>query len=266
MGDSQPLPERPRGRTHAVAPRRPRLLVAALVAIAAVSLVAAAVVQAVPGGGGSAPAVLGADAQAGSSIYASNCAPCHGPQGKGGIGPTLAAAAFPSLVSTKVRVGGGGMPAFGGKLAPADIDNVALYVAQKLADPAAGKASVTGGGGVYRLYCAGCHGGSARGGALVQGKNAPSLKNRPAANALAAMVRGPRNMPVFTGTLDVTQQASVARYIQAALQNPAHPGGWGLGFIGPVVEGIVSWLALVVLIFIAVWLAWQRGGAHRDRA
>ena len=88
----------------------------------------------------------------------------------------------------------------------------------------------------------------------------------PAANALAAVIRGPGNMPVFTGTLDVRQQASVALYIQATLVAPATPGGFGLGFIGPVVEGIVSWVALVALIFIAVWLAWRKGGVARGRS
>lgn len=266
MGDPQPLHERPRGRTLGVVPRRPRFLMFALAAAVAVSLVAAALVQGTPaGGGGAAQPLLAADAQAGASVYDNNCASCHGPQGKGGVGPTLAAAAFPSMVAQKVLVGGGGMPAFGGKIPAADIGNVAAYVAQRLADPSATKATVADGSTIYLLYCGGCHGAAGRGGALVGGRNAPSLQGRPPANALAAMVIGPGNMPVFTGSLDTRQQASVARYIQAAITHPAHPGGWGLGYIGPVAEGIASWLGLLVLVLIAVWLA-HRGGAKREHA
>ena len=121
------------------------------------------------------------------------------------------------------------------------------------------------GGVVYRLYCAGCHGATGRGGALVEGGNAPSLGGKPAANALAAMIAGPKNMPVFTGTLDVRQQAAVARYIHATLVRPETPGGYGLGFFGPVAEGIVAWAGLAVLILIAVWLAWRKGGTADDR-
>jgi mono/diheme cytochrome c family protein len=127
-------------------------------------------------------------------------------------------------------------------------------------------ATVPDGGVAYRLYCSGCHGATGRGGALVEGRNAPSFTGKPAANALAAVIRGPRNMPVFTGTLDVRQQTSVALYIQATLVAPPTPGGFGLFFIGPVVEGIVSWVALVALIYIAVWLAWKKGGAARGRS
>ena len=200
-------------------------------------------------------------------MYAGNCARCHGPKGQGLIGPTLAAAGFPSLVADKVEVGGGKpvpMPSFQHILSATDIANVAAYVSQDLADPASHAASVSQGGVVYRLYCGGCHSASGRGGAIVNGVNAPSLQTMPPANALAAMVLGPSNMPVFTGTLDVTQQTSVARYIEAALHGPPSPGGLPLGSLGPVTEGIASWLALVVLILIAVWLAW-RGGAARER-
>ena len=158
------------------------------------------------------------------------------------------------------------MPSFEGRLSDADIDNVAADVAQELADPAATRAGVADGGVAYRLYCAGCHGATGRGGALIEGANAPSLHDIPAANALSAMIAGPGNMPVFTGTLDIRQQTSVARYVQATITDPQAPGGYGLGFIGPVVEGIVSWIGVVVLIFIAIWLAWTRGGALRDRS
>ena len=274
MGHGERLRERPRDvgpfassrRGAGRARFRSLSLVAAVAVVAAVSLIAAATVTGAPAGGGAPQAVAAADAQAGRSVFASQCAGCHGPNGEGGVGPSLAAAGFADLVAPKVRAGGGGMPAFQGRLSAADIDDVSAFVAEQLADPAARTATVPDGGVAYRLYCAGCHGATGRGGALVEGRNAPSFKGKPAANALAAVIRGPRNMPVFTGTLDVRQQTAVALYIQATLVAPATPGGFGLGFIGPVVEGIVSWVALIALIYIAVWLAWKKGGAARGRS
>lgn len=237
-----------------------RAVMASLVVVVVASFTLPAAAAAAPSPGDQTKPIRGGDAAAGASVYTTYCTACHGPHGEGVIGPTLAAAAFPGLVAPKVRVGGHGMPAFAGRISEADIINVSVYVAQRLAAPAARLASVAQGGVIYRLYCSGCHNAAGRGGALIGGLNAPSLQGMPAGNVLAGVVRGPANMPVFTGTLDVTQQASVARYAQTALVQPPHPGGWPLDFIGPVAEGVASFVALAVIIFIAVWLAWRRGG------
>ena len=54
------------------------------------------------------------------------------------------------------------------------------------------------------------------------------------------MIIGRSNMPDFAGTtLDVRQQAAVALYVEL-LQKPPSPGGWGLGYIGPVTEGLAA--------------------------
>ena len=75
------------------------------------------------------------------------------------------------------------------------------------------------------------------------------------------MIIGRSNMPVFAGTtLDVRQQAAVALYVQT-LQAPPSPGGWGLGFLGPVTEGLAAFFGLCALLVAAVWLAWGKGGA-----
>ena len=75
--------------------------------------------------------------------------------------------------------------------------------------------------------------------------------------ALAAMILGRGNMPVFAGnTLDVRQQTAVARYVEVLVEPPS-PGGRGLGYLGPVPEGAVAAAGLLVLIALAVWLAWK---------
>ena len=193
----------------------------------------------------------------GGRVYADNCLGCHGPRGEGLVGPPLAPAAFPEIVAPMVERGGISMPPFGGVLSDAQIQAVAGYVAGELSAPEARTAKVADGGQIYRLYCAGCHSTTGRGGALTRGPNAPNIAQYPAAEALAAMILGRGNMPAFAGnTLDVRQQAAVALYVNVIVEPPS-PGGRGLGYWGPVPEGAVSSIALLLLILIAVWLAWN---------
>jgi quinol---cytochrome-c reductase cytochrome c subunit len=198
----------------------------------------------------------------GGRIYAENCAGCHGPQGQGFVGPPQAADGFASLVSTMVERGGISMPAFGPVLPPRDIAAVADYVAQVIADPTSHAATSAEGGSLFRLYCSGCHSSTGSGGALAVGRNAPNIRQYPPAEAIAAMILGRTNMPSFAGnTLSVRQQTSVALYVQVLAPDPPSPGGRGLGFLGPVPEGAVGGLALLLLILISVWLAWRSRGA-----
>jgi ubiquinol-cytochrome c reductase cytochrome c subunit len=205
----------------------------------------------------SASPVVAATGDPAAEIFAKNCSGCHGASGEGGFGPPLAPAGFASLVAPMVREGGLQMPAFGKQLSDAQIQAVAEYVATSIADPASHDAVVADGGVIYRLYCAGCHSATGRGGALTRGGNAPDISQFPAAEALAQMILGTGNMPVFAGnTLDVRQQTAVGLYV-GVLVDPPSPGGRGLGYLGPVTEGAVSAIALLILIFLAVWLAWK---------
>ena len=196
----------------------------------------------------------------GAALYAANCSGCHGDHGQGLIGPSQQADAFPSLVAGMVTRGGIQMPAFP-QLTRAQVAAVSIFVATRIAAPEARTATVADGGVLYRLYCSGCHGSTGRGGAVTQGRNPPSLAEYPAAEALAAMIIGRSNMPVFAGgVLDVRQQAAVALYVQV-LQKPPSPGGWGLGFLGPVTEGLAAFFGLCLVLVAAVWLAWGKGEA-----
>ena len=77
------------------------------------------------------------DATAGQAVFSDNCSSCHGASGMGGNGgpdlTAIAAAADPKHVVTQVTNGGGGMPAFKGSLTPKQIQDVAAYVAGKIA-------------------------------------------------------------------------------------------------------------------------------------
>jgi quinol---cytochrome-c reductase cytochrome c subunit len=206
----------------------------------------------------------------GGALYAEYCSYCHGPTGMGNIGPSQEADAFPSLVYGMVDRGGIAMPSFSkgfprAPLTSQQIAAIADFVATYNADPVARTANASDGGVIFRLYCSGCHGETGRGGALVGGKNAPNLSHYPAAEAIAAMIIGRSNMPVFAGTtLDVRQQTAVALYVET-LEQPASPGGRGLGYVGPVAEGLVSFAGLAILLVIAGWLAWGKGGLGDER-
>jgi cytochrome c oxidase cbb3-type subunit 3 len=76
-------------------------------------------------------------AERGSKIFAANCAPCHGPEGKGNqaIGaPDLSDelwlyAGDKATIANTIRGGRGGvMPAWGGRLDPETIKELAVYV------------------------------------------------------------------------------------------------------------------------------------------
>ncbi|MBC7899559.1 MAG: cytochrome c [Saprospiraceae bacterium] len=71
----------------------------------------------------------------GATLFANNCARCHGGDGKGGKGPDLASEkrqakwkeSDEKLVK-KITKGGFFMPSFGKKLEPAEIKAIAAYV------------------------------------------------------------------------------------------------------------------------------------------
>ena len=111
---------------------------------------------------------------AGSRLFARHCAPCHGPNGEGGRGPTLALpklqqapdlAALLRLIRRGIE--GTGMPS--SRLSPEDVRLVALWVqqlGQRPAEPMPG--DVERGRGVYakKGACGTCHTIRGYGGAL----------------------------------------------------------------------------------------------------
>lgn len=104
-------------------PQTPYLRPLTSLAILAVSLGVA--LSACSGGGGATPSASGAE------LYAANCARCHGSQGEGIIGPSLAGVAqtFPEVDGQIAFVsnGGGGMPRFADLLSETDIKAIVEY-------------------------------------------------------------------------------------------------------------------------------------------
>jgi ubiquinol-cytochrome c reductase cytochrome c subunit len=70
-----------------------------------------------------------------------------------------------------------------------------------------------------------------------------------------AMLTGPQQMPVFSDQVMTPQdKRDVIAYVNA-LQTQKDPGGFGLGRLGPVTEGLWGWLVGIgLLVVVAVWI------------
>lgn len=107
---------------------------------------------------------------------------------------------------------------------------------------------------LFTEHCAGCHQVVAQGG-VVTGALPPALVNATPRQVAEAVRIGPYVMPKFSQR-DLTdrQLDSIVRYVEYT-KHPVRPGGWGLGYIGPVPEGLVTWfIAIPVLILLCLLL------------
>jgi ubiquinol-cytochrome c reductase cytochrome c subunit len=116
--------------------------------------------------------------------------------------------------------------------------------------------STAEGGELFRNNCAMCHNFAGQGGALTQGKYAPTVMGVLPKHIYEAMITGPQAMPVFNDkTITPEEKLSIIKWIKSAEAEP-NLGGAALGRVGPVTEGLLAWtLGLGLLIGVAVWLA-----------
>ena len=116
-------------------------------------------------------------------------------------------------------------------------------------------ADVARGSDLFRLNCASCHNFTGRGGALSGGKYAPVLDPANEQEIYQAMLTGPQNMPKFSDRqLTADEKKDIIAYIKAAKETPEH-GGFSLGGIGPVTEGMMMWfVGIIVMIAFAMWI------------
>jgi ubiquinol-cytochrome c reductase cytochrome c subunit len=212
-----------------------------------------------------------ASIEEGKQIFLKGCSSCHGLNAEGGaIAPSLIGV---GAASVDFQVGTGRMPM-------ADMSTQAMrkkpvynaeetaalaaYVASLAPGPAIPEESVLNyerdgntaqGGELFRNNCAMCHNFAGQGGALTQGKYAPTLMGVEPKHIYEAMITGPQSMPVFSDkTITPAEKLSLIRWIKSAEAEP-NLGGATMGRIGPVTEGLLAWiLGIGLLIGIAVWL------------
>ncbi|MGH9588416.1 MAG: c-type cytochrome [Acidobacteriaceae bacterium] len=201
----------------------------------------------------------------GAAIFSQHCAVCHGDYGQGIssmisiAGPSLQAEHNRGMVMMAVETGPSHMPSFAKILTVQEIRSVAYYVTQQLAVIPLKGGNVAEGGILFRKNCAECHRTAVRGGALAYaGINAPALVGKSPALVAGAVRWGPGPMPPFPkAVLNDEQLASIVKYVTFA-QNPPSPGGTPLNFYGPVAEGFVGWVGVLVLVLFTMWI--ERGG------
>jgi ubiquinol-cytochrome c reductase cytochrome c subunit len=225
----------------------------------------------------------------GRDLFLVSCSFCHGQNGEGirdddggYIGPPLAGV---GAAAVDFQVGTGRMPmAQPGAQVPSkpklfdDEETAALaaYVASLGPGPAIPteedysieglsdeerEAAISRGGQIFLTNCTACHNFEGSGGAMPHGGYAPNLHETSARHIYEAMLTGPQNMPNFAnGNLSPDEKRDVIAYLYSLREMPNY-GGFGLGGLGPVPEGMAAWLGGIgILVGFAIWIA-----AHTTR-
>ena len=208
-------------------------------------------------------------AEDGKKLFQANCATCHGLDLQGTeSGPSLYGV---GELAVEFQVATGRMPLEAqAPQAPQkpvqftedQIRAMAAYVQETSPGPTYpddeiidGQGDVARGAELFRINCAMCHNVAGAGGALTEGKYAPALHETSALHMYAAMVTGPQNMPVFS---DMNLSTEDKRDIISSLlfqQDAVSVGGFTLGSLGPVSEGLFIWIfGIGTLIAITVWI------------
>jgi ubiquinol-cytochrome c reductase cytochrome c subunit len=112
--------------------------------------------------------------------------------------------------------------------------------------PQTARASLAQGFELFTEDCAGCHQSLARGG-YVTGARVPPLQKVSATEIAEAVRMGPYLMPRFSPKqISDAQLDSIIRYVRWT-NRPDNRGGFSIGNLGPIPEGLVAWLAALVL-------------------
>jgi ubiquinol-cytochrome c reductase cytochrome c subunit len=226
----------------------------------------------------------------GRELFLVGCAFCHGQNGEGvrsqddkQIGPSLVGV---GAAAVDFQVGTGRMPmAQPGAQAPRkataydDEETAALaayvaslgpgpsipteddYSVDGLSDSEREEAIVRG-GQIFLTNCTACHNFEGAGGAMPRGGYAPRIRGVEPRYIYEAMLTGPQAMDNFSnGNLSPEEKRDVIAYLGSLDDSPGY-GGFGLGGLGPVSEGLFAWLVgLGSLVGFAVWIA-----AHTTRS
>lgn len=248
-------------------------LIAALTAGLALGVVGLAAAQ--PGSGIVRPTTEPGtpSVELGSQLYAGNCASCHGIAGSGiksprpGAGSILGAG--PPLRGVGARAADfylrtGYMPLSSihdqpgpdrVQLSDKEIRSLVAYVASLatgpgIPHPQPDSGSLAQGLQQFTMHCAGCHQIVARGG-YVTGAEAPPLQSATSTEIAEAVRIGPYLMPRFpTSQISDAQLNSIIKYVLST-RHPDNRGGWGIGNLGPIPEGLVTWWIAAPLLLIA---------------
>ena len=220
----------------------------------------------------------------GRELFLVNCAFCHGQNGQGvltegggQLGPSLVGV---GAAAVDFQVGTGRMPMAqpaqqAPRKPPVFSDEETAALAAFVADLGPGPAipdesdysieglsaeerqeAIVRGGQIFLTNCTACHNFEGAGGAMPEGGYAPPLRGVDPKYIYEAMLTGPQAMDVFSnGNLTPEEKRDVIAYLQSLEDNPDY-GGFGMGGLGPVAEGMYAWIVGIgVLVGFGVWIA-----------
>lgn len=214
----------------------------------------------------------------GRELYVEGCISCHGPDGNGleptgpargaegiaGAGPSLWGA---GAESAHFYLSTGRMPLRDPTEQPKrsepaysddEIAALVAYVASlpgdgpPIPEPRPDEGDVARGMKLFGDYCMGCHQIVGEGGVTV-GAVAPELDAATPTQIAESVRIGPHLMPAFPASeIDERELNDIIRYVLYT-RDPEDAGGWAIGHIGPIPEGLVAWLiGLGALVLLAV--------------
>jgi len=212
----------------------------------------------------------------GRALFQVGCSSCHGKNAEGIMtakgkqyGPPLVGV---GAAAVDFQVGTGRMPlaqpgAQAARKKPVynqqEIAALAAFVASlgpgpsvpEISQSDVDSADIVKGGQFFRTNCTACHNFAGSGGALPGGKYAPNLRGVSAKHIYEALLTGPQQMPVFSdGVLSRQDKVDIIAYLKKNQETPSY-GGFTLGSIGPVSEGMFAWLVGIgSLVGIGIWL------------
>jgi ubiquinol-cytochrome c reductase cytochrome c subunit len=213
----------------------------------------------------------------GQHLYGRYCLACHGANGSGvvrstpggiGAGPLRVqarqSAVAPALrgvgalaADFYLRTGYMPLPRLGIQprrsrvlLSEGEIHALVAYVASlgggpPIPTPHPSRGNLAEGLHAFTDHCAGCHQVAAEGG-YVTGALPPPLEDATDVQIAEAVRIGPYVMPRFSKkAIPDAELDSIIAYVDYA-KHPDDAGGWSLGHLGPVPEGLVTWFIAAV--------------------
>jgi mono/diheme cytochrome c family protein len=174
-----------------------------------------------------------------SQLYVRSCSACHGPNGRGGLGPALAGNGnlqSAEFVLQRILHGTARMPGFAHRLSDRHIAAIASHertswgneagevrveqVVEQREEEGPQEASLhsrSSGRRIYETACAVCHGAVGNGGVGPAFRGNPDLADLPF--TVSRIVMGGGGMPAFNRVLSSTELAEVATFIRNSWGN-----------------------------------------------
>lgn len=232
----------------------------------------------------------------GRALFLVGCSFCHGQNGEGvqstregqQLGPSLvgvgAAAGDFQLSTGRMPMARPGVQATRKKVVytEQEISAISAYIASLGPGPAIPDASdysidglspeerqeaISRGGQIFLTNCTACHNYNGKSGAMPRGGFAPNITKVEPKHIYEALLTGPQTMPNFSnGNLTPDEKRDVIAYLTSLNEAPEF-GGFTLGGLGPVAEGMFGWIVGIGgLLGVAIWIASHTTRSSKNKA